>query len=245
MESSLDSRLGNQKLELLQSFHRLARGKCSSEPWKVTPKVSCFYQMPKKYQEVVDQKYQALDERLKKFVCQMFTTLSKDQEKELLTAFCNFSSEDLSSMLENKRSQWQWMFEDPDPWRQLNEDQRLHVQNKFSEIRTNILEFLSNFAALCEKEKEELFNLMKKKEELLECPVCTDLPSGEIFSCSNQHVICSGCLPQLVGNTCPTCREDLGVRPRHHIFAEAGVRELRLLREVTGSPTEQRKPRTM
>jgi len=72
---------------------------------------------------------------------------------------------------------------------------------------------------------------------MLKCPVCLHLPTNVIFSCSNQHIICSGCLPRLVDNTCPFCREALGARPRRHAFAEAGVRELSLLREVANRVT--------
>ena len=82
------------------------------------------------------------------------------------------------------------------------------------------------------KEKNFSTSLGRKKERLM-CPVCYDLPSGEIFSCSNQHMICSDCLPQLVNNICPSCREALGGRPRRHAFAEADVRELNLLMEMT------------
>ena len=225
--------MGNKILDLVQSFHRLARSKFISEPWKVTPKVSCFYQMPKQDQELVDRKYQALDESTKEFVCRMFPTLSEDQEKELRIAFRMFTSKDLSSILENKRSRWQCNYEDPDLWGRLNEDQRQAVMNKF----LCLPEHLRNLAARYKKEREELLNLIREKKERLMCPVCYELPSGEIFSCSNQHMICSDCLPQLVNNICPTCREALGTRPRRHAFAEAGVRELNLLLEMTNRVT--------
>lgn len=118
-------------------------------------------------------------------------------------------------------------------WGRLNNDQRLAVQNRFLRLP----EHLRRLAARCEKEKGELLNIIKEKKERLMCPVCYDLPSGEIFSCSNQHVICSVCLPRLVGNICPTCREALGTRPRRHAYAEDGVRELNRLLETTNRVT--------
>jgi len=356
MESSIGSVFDYQIQELVQSIHRLTGGRPSSElearlhsePWKGTTKASCYYLMSRQDQEVVDWKFQRLDEGTKDFVSMVFPNLSKELEESLLTDFRNLHSKDLASVLKKEQSLWQWLFEDPEVWTQLEPVQKQAVLNKFlilpeslrnfaarcipcmPEIREPFFDALANlygeemlvkveqlmkstelilwahlepkianmikaklsslvpeeqvfakgrllqmsikdqkvFAldllnlstqklsdgiqAAMKRDKEERISQalqlganVADKEEMLKCPACLNLPTNVIFSCSNQHIICSGCLPQLVGNTCPTCREDLGVRPRHHIFAEAGVRELRLLREVTGSPTEQRKPRTM
>ena len=42
------------------------------------------------------------------------------------------------------------------------------------------------------------------------CPVCFELPSGEVFQCRNGHLLCAECLQQHRNtarrNTCPTCR---------------------------------------
>lgn len=325
----------NQILELV---FQLANGNSNanglhSEPWKDPTKVSYFYQIPKQDQDVVDQKYQALDESVKGFIGQIYPTLSEDQEESLLTEFQNLNSKELSSMLENGQKTWQWLFEDPRVWMELSEEQRLAVRDKFPnlpehlrgfaaryvpsipKIREPFFNTLANFSgqylisklehlknstepslwphidpkcanlinyklsvlrpeekefakrmllkmpnkeqklflfdivslnppklseqikAEMEKVKNELLILMEEKKERLMCPACIDLPSGKIFCCSNQHVICSTCLPRLVGNTCPSCREALGARPRRHIHAEAGVRELQRLREVVNRIT--------
>ena len=75
----------------------------------------------------------------------MFPTLSGEQEKSLLTDFRNYHSKGLASLLKKEQSLWQWLFEDPEVWRQLSDDQRLAVQNKFPFLT----EHMRNFAARC------------------------------------------------------------------------------------------------
>lgn len=36
------------------------------------------------------------------------------------------------------------------------------------------------------------------------CPICLEIPSGEIFQCKNGHSLCSSCCSR--SPTCPTCR---------------------------------------
>ncbi|XP_022967857.1 E3 ubiquitin-protein ligase SINAT2-like isoform X2 [Cucurbita maxima] len=46
-------------------------------------------------------------------------------------------------------------------------------------------------------------------QELLECPVCTNLMYPPIYQCPNGHTLCSNCKIR-VSNCCPTCRHELG-----------------------------------
>ena len=41
-----------------------------------------------------------------------------------------------------------------------------------------------------------LLNFIKEKESELECPVCLVTAGGEIFSCVQQHLVCSNCKPR-------------------------------------------------
>ncbi len=53
---------------------------------------------------------------------------------------------------------------------------------------------------------------LKEWTEVLECPVCRDLPRpGAIYNCHNGHFICSGCKEKV--DHCPVCRnKDLSCR---------------------------------
>lgn len=44
-------------------------------------------------------------------------------------------------------------------------------------------------------------------EEILECPVCLEIPNGEVTMCINGHHLCGHCKNLLIsfGNKCPTC----------------------------------------
>ena len=91
-----------------------------------------------------------------------------------------------------------------------------------------------------------LQNINKKieaKESDLECPVCLEVSAAPIFSCNEQHIICSACRPKVkikVGDTllilpmfqvsiCPECREPYPEKPRRHRYAEKAALELEAL----------------
>ena len=46
-----------------------------------------------------------------------------------------------------------------------------------------------------------------------ECPVCFEVmvPPKRIYSCSNDHYICSLCLTDTKMSACPLCREDFNI----------------------------------
>merc|ERR1712130_1069730 len=75
-----------------------------------------------------------------------------------------------------------------------------------------------------------LLNINKKieaKESDLECPVCLEVSSAPIFSCDEQHIICSDCRPKV--SICPECREPYPEKPRRHRYAEKAAKELEAL----------------
>ena len=84
----------------------------------------------------------------------------------------------------------------------------------------------------CEPNKELLEfieNQIIEKERELECPVCLDIACSPIFLCSEQHLICSTCRPQL--SNCPECRVVYTAESRRHRYAENTAEELQKLKK--------------
>ena len=73
---------------------------------------------------------------------------------------------------------------------------------------------------------------IQEKESELECPVCLETAGGEIFSCVEQHLVCSQCRPRVV--ECPQCRQPYPPTPIRHRYAEKIAAELERLREKLG-----------
>lgn len=63
-------------------------------------------------------------------------------------------------------------------------------------------------------------------DDLLQCPVCYEIPSGQIFQCNEGHHVCGRCKARL--NQCPVCRA-LFFGTRNYAMEEliANVRKLR------------------
>merc|ERR1711893_154776 len=76
---------------------------------------------------------------------------------------------------------------------------------------------------------------LQEKESELECPVCLETAGGEIFSCVEQHLVCSQCRPRVV--ECPLCRQLYPPTPIRHRYAEKMVGDLERLREELGRIT--------
>jgi len=79
---------------------------------------------------------------------------------------------------------------------------------------------------------QQLERRIATKLEELECPVCFTTCSPPIYTCPNQHLVCSTCRPQLT--TCPECRVTYGGQMRVHRYAERDAREVEeMRRDVT------------
>ena len=83
-----------------------------------------------------------------------------------------------------------------------------------------------SFIKKCKEDKEEA---IREKEYDLECPVCLETAGGEIYSCAEQHLVCSQCRPRVV--ECPQCRQPYPPTPIRHRYAEKSVGELERLKE--------------
>ena len=86
--------------------------------------------------------------------------------------------------------------------------------------------------SIVKKEK----GISKKKEEL-DCAVCLETARVPIYTCSEQHIICS-CSADKVAN-CPQCREELTRPLKRHRYAEREVEELASLREELAELKEE------
>ena len=74
-----------------------------------------------------------------------------------------------------------------------------------------------------QKYDDFLQKAIQEKESELECPVCLETAGGEIFSCVEQHLVCSQCRPRVV--ECPQCRQLYPPTPIRHRYAEKMVGE--------------------
>ena len=64
---------------------------------------------------------------------------------------------------------------------------------------------------------QQLERRIATKLEELECPVCFTTCSPPIYTCPNQHLVCSTCRPHLA--TCPECRVTYGGQMRVHRYS--------------------------
>jgi hypothetical protein len=83
-------------------------------------------------------------------------------------------------------------------------------------------------------EKIVLSTLMDSLREIIECPICTNIPiNGRYHQCKNGHVCCLMCKPKL--QQCPSCREPIDGRclkledlselvPRQCKFSQGGCK---------------------
>ena len=84
-----------------------------------------------------------------------------------------------------------------------------------------------------------LLKSISEKEAELECPVCLRVveAGAAIFSCQQQHLLCSDCRPRV--RQCPQCREKYSEPPLRHRFAEKMARELQAQRHELAAQLEQ------
>ena len=88
---------------------------------------------------------------------------------------------------------------------------------------------LSELRNMKERHVNFLLNSMEEKQSELECPVCLETAGGEIFSCVEQHLVCSQCRPRVV--ECPQCRQSYPPTPLRHRYAEKIAGELETLQQ--------------
>merc|ERR1719319_1524435 len=94
------------------------------------------------------------------------------------------------------------------------------------------VEDLVETASLGSLELQQVEKRIATKTAELECPVCLNTCSPPIYTCPNQHLVCSTCRPHLA--TCPECRVTYGGQMRVHRYAERDAREVEEMRsEVT------------
>ena len=92
----------------------------------------------------------------------------------------------------------------------------------------SVLSRLINMASTGQKRKAD-FAFPDYVVKSLECPVCLETAEGDIYSCQEQHLICSTCRPKVT--ECPECRVAYKFPLRRHRYAEKTAVELRKLRE--------------
>ena len=100
----------------------------------------------------------------------------------------------------------------------ISKDRKSICKTNLEVYKRNIISQLRKITnkPLDNQELEENPKIQKSCDELLsefDCPICFELMSSpkRIFSCSNDHYICSICLTDPKLEACPQCREDFKV----------------------------------
>jgi len=98
-------------------------------------------------------------------------------------------------------------------------------------IQQNLKRKKTTSQACLDPNEKLLTYLIAKKEKDLECPVCLVTASAPIFSCPENHLICSVCRPQMT--ECPECRVEYrdNKKPRRHRYAEKMLEELDIMKK--------------
>jgi len=170
-------------------------------------------------------------------------TKAVDQDKKTLSTAKKLT-DSLKKTCEIKQSQIKRLTEEVEQDTIIMEEQlhynnalayRLGMQQRKLDVETERLGELErkmgavmvapSFGSL---ELQQVDERIAAKVEELECPVCLKTCSPPIYTCPNQHLVCSTCRPQLT--TCPVCRVVLGDELRVHRWAERDARELDQLR---------------
>ena len=101
--------------------------------------------------------------------------------------------------------------------RQINQGKINEISNKIHEIA--ILRDQSQ--RMMQRSMKRKFPEEEEEEATPECPVCMTemIPPKKIYQCSEGHLVCSDCLPQLQNKPCATCRNKNGYISRSR-FAE-------------------------
>jgi len=122
-------------------------------------------------------------------------------------------------------------------------EKELELEMEIGEIREELTALEKNDSSKLRENTESIdqdpmqklldfltISISERKKDL-ECPVCLETASVPIYSCQENHLICSSCRPMV--KLCPECRMEYGDEKglRRHRYAEKTVRELDRLRE--------------
>ena len=111
-------------------------------------------------------------------------------------------------------------------------DEIRRLEDQLNKLKQKPLEESNNLTAF-------LVRSIEQKEAELTCPVCLETAFAPIFTCQQQHLICSICHPLVT--SCPECREDYQGpprTPRRHKYAERDADELKKLQEELAKITK-------
>ena len=87
-----------------------------------------------------------------------------------------------------------------------NKETKIQLEKEMGEIKVRLQQIENSDEAPLNKivarpENLELFDYINSqieaKEKELECPVCLEVAAAPIFSCEDQHIICSHCRPKV------------------------------------------------
>ena len=77
----------------------------------------------------------------------------------------------------------------------------------------------------CSESLTAVLNVQQEARCELECVICLAIPPGEVFSCNNDHILCSGC--NIKVTVCPLCRINFEETPaRRNRLAEKLIQKL-------------------
>ena len=148
---------------------------------------------------------------------------SLESEKDVIGRELETNSQKMSRILDNKTELENYIDKTVEQSKEVAKRINSNIELFESDL-ANIFENmnLEGKNSSMEKSKESVYSfldeIIKKKEEELECPVCLDTAKSPICSCPESHLICSVCLPKL--DKCPVCREKFGNPRKRHRYAE-------------------------
>ena len=151
----------------------------------------------------------AIEDHQSEVIPQLMEKLKKYFTMELTVPIKRYM--DLSKELESKN---------------VSKERKAICQTNLEVYKKNIVSQLKKLSKLPvhhpvdDEEEHQQPKVQTNTEDLLsefDCPVCFELMSSpkRIFSCSNDHYICSMCLTDPKISSCPQCREDFNVVKPH------------------------------
>ena len=125
---------------------------------------------------------------------------------------------------ENSELKFFWMRENM--IRENSSKDKMRAVKRMASLQDQLVRLQDQLASL-QEQLVGLRGLISSELSSLECPVCLEVMSGEIFCCPRQHLICSSCSPGL--GQCPVCRMEYRQPRTRHRYAESQAQLLRKL----------------